>query len=208
MTEYIAHRINTSAELNSLPAGVGVELDLRDRGERLILQHDPFSDGENFEDFLSQYKDRGTLILNIKSERIELKVSELLIKYNVKKYFYLDSSFPMIKLLSQKGEKNIAVRFSEYEGLDTVMNMKGKIDWVWVDCFTRLPIDKMTYNNLKDAGFRLCLVSPELQGRPEDIAVYGNQLHKEGIVFDAICTKIKNFPVWTSWKNQFLNTSS
>ncbi|HMV78853.1 MAG TPA: hypothetical protein PL048_13735 [Leptospiraceae bacterium] len=198
MTEYIAHRINTVEELKDLPPGVGVELDLRDRGERLVLQHDPFSDGENFEDFLAEYKDRGTLILNIKSERIELKVSELLVKYNVKKYFYLDSSFPMINLLSGKGEKNIAVRFSEYEGLGTVLNMQGKIDWVWVDCFSRLPIDKMIYQKLKDAGFKLCLVSPELQGRPDDILIYKNQLHKEGILFDAICTKIKNFPIWNS----------
>lgn len=198
MIEYIAHRINTVAELNNLPEGVGVELDLRDRGERLILQHDPFSDGEDFEEFLSEYKNRGTLILNIKSERIELKVGELLVKYNVKKYFYLDSSFPMINLLSGRGEKNMAVRFSEYEGLDTVLNMQGKIEWVWVDCFTRLPIDKLTYEKLKKAGFKLCLVSPELQGRPDDIPVYRNRLHEEGILFDAICTKIKNFPVWNS----------
>lgn len=198
MTEYIAHRINTAAELKNLPEGVGVELDLRDRGERLILQHDPFSDGENFEDFLKEYGDRGTLILNIKSERIELKVGELLVKYNVKKYFYLDSSFPMINLLSGRGEKNMAVRFSEYEGLDTVMNMQGKIEWVWVDCFTRLPIDRSTYEKLKEAGFKLCLVSPELQGRPDDISVYRNQLREEEIFFDAICTKIKNFSLWNS----------
>ena len=92
----------------------------------------------------------------------------------------------------------MAVRFSEYEGLDTVMNMRGKIDWVWIDCFTRLPVDKIIYQKLKTAGFKLCLVSPELQGRPDDIPIYKNQLHKEGILFDAICTKIKNFPIWNS----------
>ena len=42
----------------------------------------------------------------------------------------------MIRLLSDKGEKNIALRYSEYEGLDTVEKMQGKGDWVWVDCFT------------------------------------------------------------------------
>ena len=40
--EYIAHRINTVEELKKTPKECGVELDLRDFGDRLILQHDPF----------------------------------------------------------------------------------------------------------------------------------------------------------------------
>lgn len=131
--EFIAHRINTVQELKDLPESLGIEVDLRDRGERLILQHDPFLDGENFEDLLKEYKNRGTLILNIKSERIEHKVLELIHKYQVKKYFFLDSSFPMIYLLSRQGEKNIALRFSEFESIDTILNMKGKANWVWID---------------------------------------------------------------------------
>ena len=71
-----------------------------------------------FEEYLKHY-DHGTMILNIKSERIEFRVLELLKKYKVEKYFFLDSSFPMIYLLSEQGEKNIALRFSEFEGLDT-----------------------------------------------------------------------------------------
>lgn len=195
-TEYIAHRINTASELLLLPAGVGVELDLRDDGDELILQHDPFVGGEKFETLLKQYGDRNTLILNIKSERIEVRVLELIKKYNVQKYFFLDSSFPMIIQLIRMGEKNIALRFSEYESLDTILTLAGKVDWVWVDCFTKLPIDSKNYKVLKENGFKLCLVSPELQGRPEDIPLYKECLVNERIVFDAICTKIKNFPIW------------
>ena len=55
------------------------------------------------------------MILNIKSERIEYKVLNLLQKYNINNYFFLDSSFPMIYQLSEEGEKNIAVRYSEFE---------------------------------------------------------------------------------------------
>ena len=82
------------------------------------------------------------MILNIKSERIEHKALEMIANHDVKDYFFLDSSFPMIKLLSDMGEHKIALRFSELEGLDTIRNMAGKADWIWVDCFTRLPIDK------------------------------------------------------------------
>lgn len=193
---FIAHRINTLKELNETPYEFGVEIDLRDDGDRLILAHDPFVDGEAFEPFLAQYK-HGTLILNIKSERIEHRVLELLKKYKIENYFFLDSSFPMIYLLSHKhDEKKIAIRFSEIEKIDTVLAMKHKIDWVWVDCFTELPINSENYKVLKDAGFKLCLVSPELQGREEDIEVYKEYLEKEGILFDAICTKVYNISKW------------
>jgi hypothetical protein len=194
--ELIAHRVNTVEDLLALPPGVGVELDLRDSGNDLILQHDPFASGEKFEDLLKVYKDRGTLILNIKSERIESRVIELIKKYKVSNYFFLDSSFPMIVQLSKTGERNIAVRFSEYESLESVLCLAGKIDWVWVDCFTKLPIDKRIFSILKENGFKLCLVSPELQGRADDILPYKEYLKKEGIIFDAICTKIKNFSLW------------
>ena len=108
--EFIAHRVNTIEEFRKVPKEYGVELDLRDFGERLILQHDPFIDGEDFEDYLKFYN-HGTMILNIKSERIEIMTLKLLKKYNIKNYFFLDSSFPMIHLLSKEGEKNFALRF-------------------------------------------------------------------------------------------------
>ena len=191
----IAHRVNTIEELERLPYEYGVEIDLRDKGSRIILQHDPFKEGQDFEEYLQHYK-HDTMILNIKSERIEHKVKELLYKYGIHNYFFLDSSFPMIHLLSRQGEKKSAVRFSEFERLDTVFAMKNKVSWVWVDCFTRLPIDRKIFAQLKNANFKLCLVSPELQGRVDDLISYKNFLEKEQINFDAVCTKITNFKLW------------
>jgi len=193
--EYIAHQINTIKELKQLPTEVGVELDIRDRGDRLILQHDPFTDGEDFEEYLKFYK-HGTMILNIKSERVEFRVLELLKNSKVKSYFFLDSSFPMIYLLSKSSEKNIALRFSEFEGLDTILNMGNKVEWVWVDCFSKLPLDFDKFKILKNKGFKLCLVSPELQAQPEKIEEYRSYLFKNNIVLDAICTKFKNIKLW------------
>lgn len=193
--EFVAHRINTVEELKNIPTEYGVELDLRDFGDRLVLQHDPFKDGEDFEEYLKHYR-HGTMILNIKSERIEHKVLELIQKYNIQKYFFLDSSFPMIHLLSNNGEKNIALRFSEFEGIDTILAMAGKVEWIWVDCFTKLPIDNQSYTLLKEKGFKLCLVSPDLQGEGEKIAAYKEYLIKEEIIFDAICTKVYHIKRW------------
>ena len=194
--EFIAHRINKKEELKNLSRKYGVEIDLRDNVDGTIyINHDPFVLGENFENYLKEYN-HGTMILNIKSERIELRILELLKKYNIKNYFFLDSSFPMIKLLSDKGEKNIALRYSEYEGLDTLEKMQGKVNWVWVDCFTMLPINNEIYRKIKDMGYKLCLVSPELQNQPEKLEIYKKQLIEENITFDAICTGGYNIEKW------------
>ena len=199
MTEFIAHRVNTLGELRSLPPEYGAELDLRDDlSGRIYIRHNPFEDGEGFEPYAEEYAahHNGTMILNVKSERIEHKVLEIVNKYGIKRYFFLDSTFPMIKLLSDMGERNIAIRFSEYEGMDTVRAMAGKVGWVWVDTFTRLPVDKAIFDEMKGLGYRLCLVSPELQGQGEKIGAYRQRLAEDGIVFDAVCTKVYNIEKW------------
>lgn len=193
--EFIAHRINTVEELKNVPKEYGVEIDLRDFGDRLILQHDPFKDGEDFEEYLKHYN-HGIMILNIKSERIEYRVLELIQKYSIEKYFFLDSSFPMIYNLSKERNNNIALRFSEFEGIDTLLNLRGKVEWVWVDCFTKLPINYEIFTLLKENGFKICLVSPELQGQDEKIEVYKKYLDDNNIIFDAICTKKHNIARW------------
>ena len=192
--EYIAHRINTVEELQKLPNEYGVELDLRDGLDgRIYIQHEPFIAGEDFEEYLKHYH-HGTMILNIKSERIELKALELLKQYGVKKYFFLDSSFPMIKLLSDQGEYNIALRFSELEGLDTIEAMQGKAKWIWVDCFTKMPLTAEIANMLHGWGYKICIISPELEGQDEKLEEYKDYL--EGIDVEAVCTKIYNMGRW------------
>ncbi len=192
---FICHRVNTLDELRRVPHQYGVEIDLRDRGERLILQHDPFADGEDLEPYLDDYR-HGTLILNVKSERVEHRALELVRRRGITDFFFLDSSFPMIYLLSRQGVRNFALRFSELEGLDTILAMRGLVDWVWVDCFTRLPLTGEIASRLRDAGFKLCLVSPELQGRPAEIEQYRGELEVLGIAVDAVCTKRGNIPRW------------
>lgn len=86
--EYIAHRINTIAELKSLPEEYGVELDLRDDlNGRIYISHNPFEAGEDFEAYCKEYR-HGTMILNIKSERIEHEVLTLMEKYQIRDYFF------------------------------------------------------------------------------------------------------------------------
>jgi len=189
---FICHRVNTVRELKKIPEEYGVEIDLRDDLEgQIYIHHDPFKKGDLFVDYLENYN-HATLILNIKSEGIEYKVLELLDKYKIENYFFLDCSFPMIYKLSKCGENKIAQRFSEFEKANTTIST----EWIWVDCFNKLPINRENYKILKEKGYKLCLVSPELQRRNGQIEEYKEYLEKEGIVFDAICTKIYNIDRW------------
>jgi hypothetical protein len=159
------------------------------------LQHDPFKNGEDFEEYLKHYH-HALIILNIKSERVELRILELLKKYNIQNYFFLDSSFPMIIQLSNMGEKNIALRFSEFEGIDTIFSVKDRVQWVWVDCFTKLPLTQDIAQIFVTLGLKTCLVSPELQGRDHDIEQYRSYLVANNLYLDAICTKSYNITRW------------
>lgn len=186
----IAHRKNTLAELRASPAKYGVEVDIRSYAGDLVMHHDPFVKGESFEAWLGEYR-HGTLILNVKEEGLEARLIELMNQHGLDDYFFLDQSFPFLVKWARLGERRCAVRVSEYESVETAMSLAGKVDWVWVDCFTRFPLQNEDAVRLQAAGFKLCLVSPELQGR--DAVTEIPQLHKllkeREIRADAICTK-------------------
>lgn len=186
----IAHRINSKEALGAVPREYGVEIDIRTQGKDLILHHDPFCDGEKLTDWLEAYQHK-TIILNVKEEGLESTLIEAMDRHGIKDFFFLDQSIPFLVKYSKLGERRCACRISEYETMDSVMRFAGKIDWVWVDCFTHLPIDKHDANRLKQAGFKLCFVSPELQGRTAeaDILQYKKLIADQEIQGDAVCTK-------------------
>ncbi len=74
--EIIIHRINKLDELKKLPHNFGVEIDIRSKDSKLILNHEPFKNGCNFIDYIENYK-HGTLVLNIKEAGIENEVLKI-----------------------------------------------------------------------------------------------------------------------------------
>lgn len=188
--ELIAHRINTQDQLKALSHEYGVEVDIRSNGDQLYIHHDPLKDGELFEEWVQSYRHR-TLILNVKEEGLEQALIDIMKRHNIQDFFFLDQSFPFLIRWANKGEKRCAVRFSEYESIESVLTLSNKVDWVWVDCFTRFPLNRNSAAKLKEANFKLCLVSPELQGRDAEVEIPLLQeiLTKEAITADAVCTK-------------------
>lgn len=185
----IRHRRNTRTELEATPREFGIEVDIRSQGEDLVIHHDPFVVGERFEDWLEAYA-HATLILNVKEEGLEARVLAAVAAVGLEDFFFLDQSFPFLIRTAATGERRCAVRVSEYETIHTALALAGKIDWVWVDCFTEFPLSGADAETLRAAGFRLCLVSPELQGRAEsEIADLRRLLDERGIRAEAVCTK-------------------
>ena len=186
----ICHRRNTVSELLGTDSKYGVEVDIRSEGDRLIIHHDPCVAGESFEEWIDAYR-HGTLILNVKEEGLEARLIALMQSKGITDYFFLDQSFPFLVKWSRAGEHRCAVRVSEFESIETALTLAGKVDWVWVDCFTHFPLSEHDAKRLKDAGFKLCLVSPELQGRDANVEIpqLASLLKEWNIVAEAVCTK-------------------
>lgn len=192
----VSHRRNTVEQLRATPHQFGVEVDIRSEGGRLVIHHDAFAEGEDFERWLENYRHR-LLILNVKEEGLEQRLLALMAEKNIDDFFFLDQSFPFLVKTARAGEKRCAVRVSEFESIGTAEALAGLVSWVWVDCFTRFPVNGAEAAHLQSLGFKLCLVSPELQGRPGERSIpeLRSLLVREGVAADAVCTKLPD--LWT-----------
>jgi hypothetical protein len=183
----IEHRVNTVEHLRRVPPERGIEIDIRDYDGELRLVHDPLLGGERLEDLLAAYR-HALVIFNTKCDGLVDPILDLAAKYGIRDYFFLDLANPTLINLARRGVRQIAVRYSEYEPLEFALAFAGQVDWVWVDCFTRLPLDKASYRQLHE-HFKICLVSPEMQQHPRSmIGTFQAQL--SGLPIDAVCSDL------------------
>lgn len=191
MLQIIKHRVNRIAELYTVDQTWGVEVDLRsdvNRSGKIHLSHDPWSRGDDFEDWLSEFcnlKIAGPILLNTKEDGLEEHVMRLLKARSLENFAFLDTAFPtLVRWVLKRGESRFAVRLSKYEPLAMANAFLGKVDWIWLDCFDGDPWMDCEFEFLSRHS-RICLVSPELQGAEEKFGLFANVLP----LVDAICTK-------------------
>ena len=197
----IQHRVNTISELKEVATSYGVEIDIRNHDEELFVIHDPFSmHATVLSDWLSCYQHE-FLIANVKEEGLEPKLLTVLRDYGIIDFFILDESIPYIRKYALKGISNFALRVSEFESVETALALNHhlrvhgrRVDWVWVDTFTGKPLPLESVKKLRDAGFKLCQVSPELHhiNDPESWENRISDFHdiNNGVYFpDMVCTK-------------------
>ena len=191
--EFIIHRINKINELKKIPKNYGTEIDIRCKGSKLILNHEPHENGDRLENYLENYNHK-TLVLNIKEAGIENSILKIVKSYSIKSYFLLDVEMPYMYSATKKGQKNIAVRFSEYEDISLAKKFRNKLKWIWIDTTTKLPISKDNLNIIKN--FKSCVVCPERWGRIKDIKKYKNKFINLNFLPDAVMTSYKCLKNW------------
>lgn len=180
----IWHRVNTIEELKDIDINDGVEIDVRSNKGIPYLSHYINEDGILFEDWLKHYKLKGTLVINVKEEGLETIIIELLVKYNITNYMFLDEPFwYLLNSSRQFSNKNFAIRVSKFESVETALKSRELSDWVWYDYFDDyINIDDI--HKLNEAGFKVIIPSPELVNSTKD---YEHILKENNIAIWAIC---------------------
>jgi hypothetical protein len=195
----IKHRINNLFELKQVPESMGIEFDIRSYKDILVLGHDPLKKKyQSFDNYLKSVNGR-FMVINIKEEGLEDFIVDKLVKFNIRNYFFLDQSYPFLlkKYNLIKGQS--ALRFSEFESIQTVKLIKKnfkKFKWIWVDSIFGSWSHLQNLNDLDLDNFKLCLVSPEVHGRNFISEIKQIEKKLGEIKISAVCTKNELF-----WNN-------
>ena len=163
----------------SFSLGFGVETDVRDFAEDLVISHDiPDSHSMSFEYFISimvEYDNKLPLALNIKSDGLCEKLNKILKRNDITNYFVFDMSIPDT-LQYKKNAIKYFTRQSEYEVAPIFYNDSAG---VWIDSNS---IQKHVSNNKN-----VCIVSPELHQRNYDV-IWGKYKKIENNMRVMLCT--------------------
>ena len=176
--EILKHRVNSFDKIDN---NFGIELDVRDQNGELVVSHDlPITSTIKLEDLLQKIDKNKLIAINIKSVEIEKSLKKIISNANLKNYFTFDWPIPSL-IKAQNNHLICAFRLSEYE-----KELFPNCSWVWIDSFKEIWYDVKILSDLKDKGFNLALVSPELHGRENDLKKF-EKIVNTGLV-DAICT--------------------
>ena len=194
--QYVVHRVNTKEKLKNIDPMFGIEVDIRHSNEKLVLGHDQSNNNIPLIDLLNDYK-HSLFVANVKESGIENLIVETLLDYGVKNFFLLDTEFPYIIKNYEKYGNYMCTRFSEYEDIETSKNLINKVSWIWIDTFTKLPLN---LNNLETVNkFSSCLVSPSRWGRSDEIEQTIKDLKKINYLPTAVMVEEKEIKIWENF---------
>ena len=89
--EFIIHRVNKIKDLKLLPTKFGAEIDIRSNGSKIILNHDPFKNGDELKNWIQETKN------NLKTdEKFTRIIPWKLVQYSCIKIYKFS---PFIKLI-------------------------------------------------------------------------------------------------------------
>ncbi|MCV3383732.1 hypothetical protein L8T82_07740 [Campylobacter sp. IFREMER_LSEM_CL292] len=143
----------------------GVETDLRDMLEQIVISHDMSNSScltlDDFFALCKRFSNNFPLALNIKADGLQSILKEFLEKYDVNNYFVFDMSVPDA-LLYIKAGFNVFTRQSEYEEQPSFYN---EACGVWMDEFYEHWINEKIIREHLENNKKICIVSSELHKR-------------------------------------------
>ena len=177
--EIVAHRGNwnvpaekntSSAMDRAIDSGFGIETDVRDYHGSLAISHDvPDRQPAVFvqELFAKWSKHRqGVLAINVKADGLQALLADAVRVNNLRDYFFFDMSIPdSIGYL-----KHDLPIFTRHSDLEPQPSLYEEAEGVWLDAFHTDWWGSRTIEAHLHAGKRVCVVSPELHGRPHAAA--------------------------------------
>ena len=93
-----------------------------------------------------------------------------------------------------ENEKNIAVRFSEFEPIENATSFSGKLNWIWIDSVTKVPINKENFKIINQ--YNICVVCPSLWNRVNEINDVKQNLDSYNFDNLKVITKMDHVNKW------------
>ena len=155
-----------AAIAHSFSQGFGIETDIRDSAGQLVISHDIPSPGclaiSDVLEAASASGGRQTLALNIKADGLCEVLRPSLRRYPQLDCFVFDMSVPDMRAYLAAGISTFT-RLSDVEPTPAWLD---HCNGVWLDAFASEWYGTQEVRELLGTGKRVCVVSPELHGRP------------------------------------------
>lgn len=183
----VVHRRNEIAQLDVLPQGCWIEIDVEIFKDKAYLTHDPITGKDALpdllEDFVPKALENGVagFVVDCKREAAEKWVKPIFEKHDVTNYFYLNEMEVQADIFqSLDPTHNSGIRIWKYHSAPDIIRMAKDIKaeggafpkWVWYDCWQRgllgdimqayMPTTGEEACELQAEGVQLCVCSPEL----------------------------------------------
>jgi len=160
----VAEKNSETAFVRSFDLNFGTELSVRDSAGALVFSHDIPTGGEmRLEDFMRLLGGRKLpLAFNIKADGLALMLKKLMEEHQIQDWFVFDMSVPELRNHILAGNPAFT-RMSEMEHEPAWLDQS---DGVWLDSFESDWYNNGQIEQLLLMGKRVCIVSPELRGRP------------------------------------------
>lgn len=159
------------SEKNSIPAftrslecGFGLETDIRDCAGRIVVSHDmPIGTEVDLDVLIKLLSDMDqSLALNIKADGLAVSLKNALSACDIKDWFAFDMSIPDMRVYLNE-ELPVFARVSEVEKDPPWID---EVAGIWFDSFHAGNHEVDRIAAYLRGGRRVCVVSPELHGRP------------------------------------------